>query len=151
MARYIDADALEQDLSRQYKEVFCSAKKKVKPEDFYIEREAAYYARMVEVEQESFFEYLKSWPTADVAEVKWIPVTERLPKVRRDYLCICVFGESKMQFCDVLMFHPEQNAENGYVTGPHFSNEGVGGMRVTHWMPLPQPPSGAKMDGKEDA
>ena len=89
-------------------------------------------------------------PTADVAEVKWIPVTERLPKGRRDYLCIYVFDESDMQFCDVLMFHPEQNAENGYVTGPHFSNEGMNGMRVTHWMPLPKPPCGAKMDGKED-
>jgi hypothetical protein len=44
-------------------------------------------------------------------------------------------------------FHPEQNAENGYVTGPHFSNEGMNGMRVTHWMPLPKPPCGAKMDG----
>jgi hypothetical protein len=86
-------------------------------------------------------------PTADVAEVKWIPVTERLPKGRREYLCICVFGESKMQFCNVLIFHPEQNAENGYVTGPHFSNEGMNGMRVTHWMPLPKPPCGAKMDG----
>ena len=79
-------------------------------------------------------------PTADVAEVKWIPVTERLPKVRRDYLCICVFDESKRQYYDVLMFHPEQNAENGYVTGPHFSNEGMDGLRVTHWMPLPEPP-----------
>lgn len=94
---------------------------------------------------------LSETPTADVAEVKWIPVTERLPKGRRDYLCICVFDESDMPFYNVLMFHPEQNAENGYVTGPHFSNEGMGGMRVTHWMPLPKLPSGAKMDGKEDA
>lgn len=89
-------------------------------------------------------------PTADVVEVKWIPVTERLPKVRRDYLCICVFDESDMPFYNVLMFHPEQNAENGYVTGPHFSNEGVEGLRVTHWMPLPKLPCGTKMDGKEN-
>lgn len=96
-------------------------------------------------------EKMEAIPTADVTEVKWIPVTERLPKCRRYYLCICVFGESKMQFCDVLMFHPEQNAENGYVTGPHFSNEGMEGIRVTHWMPLPKPPCGTKMDGKDGA
>lgn len=98
-----------------------------------------------------FLNLIDKTTKADVAEVKWIPVTERLPKCRRDYLCICVFGESKMQFCDVLMFHPEQNAENGYVTGPHFSNEGMEGMRVTHWMPLPKPPCGTKMDGKDGA
>jgi len=83
---------------------------------------------------------IKEAPTADIAEVKWIPVTERLPRGRREYLCICGFGESEKQYCDVLIFHPEQNAENGYVTGPHFSNEGMEGMRVTHWMPLPEPP-----------
>ena len=87
----------------------------------------------------------------ELSKPKWIPVTERLPIGRREYLCICVFDESNMPFYNVLMFHPEQNAENGYVTGPHFSHEGVEGMRVTHWMPLPKPPCGAKMDGKGDA
>ena len=87
---------------------------------------------------------------ADFVEVeqgKWIPVTDRLPKGRKDYLCICVFGASEMQFYNVLNFHPEENAENGYVPGPHFSNEGMNDMRVTHWMQLPKPPCGAKMDG----
>ena len=93
---------------------------------------------------------IRKLPIAHFEEVKhgeWIPATDRLPKNRRDYLCVCVFGESKMQFYNVLMFHPEENAENGYVTGPHFSNEGMNGMRVTHWMQLPKPPCGAKMDG----
>ncbi len=126
MARYIDADALKLDI------------------------DLSKGARIVDMAL-SAIKAIHEAPTADVAEVKWIPVTERLPKGRREYLCICVFGESKRQYYDVLMFHPEQNAENGYVTGPHFSNEGMGGMRVTHWMPLPKPPSGAKMDGKEDA
>lgn len=71
---------------------------------------------------------------------RWISVKERLPKRRADYLCIYVFGDSEMHFYGVLMFHPEQDAENGYVTGPHFSDEGMEGMRVTHWMPLPEPP-----------
>ena len=118
MARYIDADALIAEYDRVHIGPPGGARK-----------------------------LMEEAPTADVAEVKWIPVTERMPKGRRKYLCICVFGESKMQYYNVLMFHPEQNAENGYVTGPHFSNEGVEDMRVTHWMPLPKKPSGAKMDG----
>ena len=84
-------------------------------------------------------------PAFDVADVKheeWTPVKEGLPRSRREYLCICVFGESERQYYNVLRFHPEKNAENGYVTGPHFSNEGMNGMRVTHWMPLPKPPCG---------
>ena len=84
--------------------------------------------------------YKNSYNDGKWDAVKWIPVTERLPKGRRDYLCVCVYGESEMRFYNVLMFHPEQNSENGYVTGPHFSNEGMEGMRVTHWMPLPKPP-----------
>lgn len=71
---------------------------------------------------------------------EWISVKDRLPSGRRDYLCVCVFGDSKMQFYNVLMFHPEQDAENGYVSGPHFSDEGMSGMLVTHWMPLPKMP-----------
>lgn len=70
----------------------------------------------------------------------WISAKERLPKRRADYLCAYVFDESKMRFYGVLMFHPEQDAENGYIAGPHFSNEGMDGMHVTHWMPLPEPP-----------
>lgn len=84
---------------------------------------------------------------ADFVEVKhgaWTPVKEELPRSRREYLCICVFDESERQYYNVLRFHPETNAENGYVTGPHFSNEGMNGMRVTHWMPLPKPPRGAE-------
>ena len=30
--------------------------------------------------------------------------------------------------------------DNGYVNRPHFENEGWYGMRVTHWMPLPEEP-----------
>jgi hypothetical protein len=48
-----------------------------------------------------------------------------------------------MRFYGEAMFHPEGG--NGFVDRPHFSNEGVDGMYVTHWMkipklPLPQPP-----------
>lgn len=72
---------------------------------------------------------------------EWISVKDRLPKTRREYLCICKFGEdSEYRFYNILMFHPEKEADNGFVKGPHFSNEGMNDMRVTHWMPLPKMP-----------
>ena len=70
MARYIDADALVKDLKEQYEEVFGGIKKKVRPEDFFIERNSAYYANIVEEELNSLFDYLKKIPTADVVEVR---------------------------------------------------------------------------------
>jgi hypothetical protein len=49
-----------------------------------------------------------------------------------------------MQFFGEAMWH-DDIPDNGYVKGNHFSNEGVAGMYVTHWMEipkLPQPPKG---------
>lgn len=68
--RLIDADALESDLKRQYDEVFGKAKKTVNPDDFFIERQSAYIAYVVEAEQNSFFEYLKARPTIDAEPVR---------------------------------------------------------------------------------
>lgn len=72
---------------------------------------------------------------------EWISVKEELPKNRREYFCICQFGDDPTwRFCNVLMFHPEKNGDNGFVKGPHFSNEGMDGMRVVYWMPIPKMP-----------
>ena len=30
--------------------------------------------------------------------------------------------------------------DNGYVNGPHFSDEGLDGLKVWYWMPLPELP-----------
>ena len=74
---------------------------------------------------------------------KWIPVSDetRKPKDRRNYFIAYVFGDSTMTFYGEAKYHAA--GDNGYVQGAHFSNEGVDGMRVTHWMeipPLPEPP-----------
>ena len=63
--RLIDADALEADLKKQFDMVFTEAGRKVKPEDYFIERHATWYANVVKAEQDSFFDYLKSRPTID--------------------------------------------------------------------------------------
>lgn len=65
---------------------------------------------------------------------RWTPVTERLPEVDEQVLCRYVFGGHEdrpfYQVLDYYAFDPQ----------PHFQHEGMNGMRVTHWMPLPAPP-----------
>ena len=64
----------------------------------------------------------------------WIPVTERLPEKMGQCVCRYVFGDNvEYPFFQVLWYFA--NLEN-----PHFQHEGSMGLRVTHWMPLPEPP-----------
>ena len=71
-----------------------------------------------------------------VSSSKWIPVTQRLPEKMCQCVCRYVFGENEeYPFYQVLWYFVHD--EN-----PHFQNEGSMGLRVTHWMPLPEPPKG---------
>lgn len=68
----------------------------------------------------------------------WISCEERLPKRRGHYFISYIFDDyEEMPFYGAAMFHPELDADNGLVKRPHFSNEGVDNMRVTHWMDIP--------------
>ena len=69
-----------------------------------------------------------------LASSEWIPVTERLPEKYGKYLCRYVFNESAE--------YPHIEAISYYPTMTRFQGEGSCGMRVTHWMPLPEPPKG---------
>ena len=71
---------------------------------------------------------------------EWISVKDRLPERRWNYFIAYVFGDSDQHFYGEAMFHPGKDEDNGYVHGPHFSNEGMDGMRVTHWMTIPKLP-----------
>ena len=70
---------------------------------------------------------------------EWIPVTEDKPKRRGHYFIAYRFKGSDMQFFGEAMWH-DDIPDNGYVKGNHFSNEGVNGMYVTHWMEIPKLP-----------
>lgn len=72
----------------------------------------------------------------EAGKPKWIPVTERLPDKMGQYICQYVFGENtEYPFYQVLWYFTA-------VEKPHFQHEGSMGLRVTHWMPLPEPPKG---------
>ena len=75
-------------------------------------------------------------PAADVVERKqWIPVTERLPEIGRKVL-VYAYGQ------EILTARMNKRTENGY---PVFECNGIflemaKPGRISHWMPLPQPP-----------
>lgn len=74
------------------------------------------------------------------AKPKWISVDERLPdKHGKPYVCLLTFPHGG-QFPYILNWY--EYGDNGYVNGRHFQDEGLDGMKVTHWMPLPEPPKG---------
>lgn len=71
---------------------------------------------------------------------RWIPVEERLPE-RHGQQCVGLYsiGEYKGYLTPyVFTWHAYGN--NGYVDGPHFNDEGLDGLKVHCWMPLPKAP-----------
>lgn len=93
-------------------------------------------------------QYEKGYADGRADAQKWISAEdERKPKHGERVLCRYVFSMSKEPFVSVLNYYT--HGDNGYVTGAHFTDEGVLGMRVTHWMPLPQPPKEDERGYKE--
>lgn len=76
---------------------------------------------------------------------RWISVEdEQKPLHGHDYLCVCTLPndpEHKFDFISVRWWNATTG--NGYVDRPHFSDEGMEGMTVTHWMSLPETPKEA--------
>lgn len=65
---------------------------------------------------------------------KWISVEERLPEKQGDHLVLYSFGETNVDFFAGVMYFIR------YDERPHFENDGLYGLHVTHWMPLPNLP-----------
>ena len=87
-------------------------------------------------------DYCRGWNDAVDAMPRWISVEdEQKPRHGEYYLCVCTLPndpEHKWDWISVRWWNATTG--NGYVDRPHFSDEGVEGMTVTHWMPLPEPP-----------
>ena len=66
---------------------------------------------------------------------KWIPVTERLPEKPGNYLVYANYAKGNLPFVDV-----------DYYSGKNFATVYTccGYYRVSHWMPLPEPPEEEK-------
>ena len=97
-------------------------------------------------------DYCRGWNDAVDEMHRWISVEdEQKPRHGQNCLCICALPndpEHKWDWQSVRWWNA--TAGNGYVDRPHFSDEGVEGMIVTHWMPLPEPPDeGANKDVKD--
>lgn len=67
----------------------------------------------------------------------WISVeNDHKPRHLEDCFIAYVFGENGMTFFGEARYYAFGG--NGFVDRPHFRNEGVDGMRVTHWMSVPK-------------
>lgn len=77
---------------------------------------------------------------------RWIPVEERLPE-RHGQQCVGLYsiGEYK-GYLTPYIFTWHAYGNNGYVDGPHFNDEGLDGLKVHYWMPLPPLPKAPKED-----
>ena len=82
---------------------------------------------------------IKNLPAADVRP-KWISVEERLPCQNdgKKYICLLVGGKyDQFQWYDLCDF----------AEGMFWASDIEENFRVTHWMPLPEPPNcGAEME-----
>ena len=64
---------------------------------------------------------------------RWIPCSERMPEVDDYYLCEYHFdGHKKKRITTFFCYATDPN--------PHFQDENHYGLKVTHWMPLPELP-----------
>lgn len=119
-----------------------------------------------------------SIPAADVAPVGWISVKDKLPEPETEVLAVCVRNGYRF-ICPVIFedgtmltqnsmwnwyelenygtyseenddyFVPEGWWENRQFTPDDIYNNPVD-CTVTHWMPLPEPPMSARMDGESN-
>lgn len=79
----------------------------------------------------------------------WISVKEdKKPRHLQECLIAFVYGDddSDRHFYGVERYYAFDG--NGLVDRPHFGNEGVEGMRVTHWIPIPKLPKGEPANDK---
>lgn len=66
-------------------------------------------------------------------DMKWIPVTERLPDEQGTYIVALYMRSRKRKYSDSANFDPVIKRWRTHL----FWGKG---MKITHWMPLPEPP-----------
>jgi len=102
--------------------------------------EAQHTEMFDERDKKTLMEMVKSLPLQIIPhkdeKPRWIPVTDRLPEDDCHVLAYYGFNHGNgylgMMFMQVLDYYARDPR-------PHFQHEGLNGMTVTHWMPLPEP------------
>lgn len=93
-------------------------------------------AKRTDPETGSFTEYLADHLIAHGVTVQqWISVKDRLPECEGSYI---VYTERGSIYAS--HFYTEKRFASGYVREAQWSQRGT--VKVTHWMPIPQPPKG---------
>ncbi len=98
---------------------------------------------------------ISGFPAADVAPVGWISVKDKLPEPEQDVLVIAHGWSDRLLY---IGSYQRMEAETSWLTGvtskaSDWSLWGWSYLRepeVTHWMPLPEPPMSARMDGESN-
>lgn len=122
----------------------------------YIKREAALRtAHIMRPEDKCLETELMKIPAADVAPVGWFSVKDKLPEPEQDVLVIAHGWSGRLLY---IGSYQRMEAETSWLTGvtskaSDWSLWGWSYLRepeVTHWMPLPEPPMSARMDGESN-
>ena len=94
-------------------------------------QDALITADITRIYLEDVLKYIKTLAENCKAHNRWIPVTERLPENRADYLARIVSGEFKqVSWIEIASF-------DGHIFRWEHNSEECP-EEVTHWMPLPQ-------------
>ena len=94
-------------------------------------------AKRTDPETGSFTEYLADYLISNAVTVQeWIPVEDRLPEYSNDGFADAVLvTDGFVQHMAYFVGGEWRFAESGEIKEPMW-------YRITHWMPLPQPPKG---------
>ena len=99
------------------------------------------YFNMEDCDKKLASDVLMLFQQLEAAQPRWISVKERLLE-KHGQRCAGLYSQhgagKSVLFPYVFTWHAY--GDNGYVNGPHFSDEGLDGLKVYYWMPLPEPP-----------